>query len=382
VFPAAKPRPPLEVKAPVELWRKSLPNGNFMPETAFSGTHLGIVTSNQLWILDRKGNIVKQIQDAEVQSAGSGPVVDRQGNFYFVTKRASLIRPDGAVLWYHNLGPNISPSLETTASSKLLLDPQGTLYFSASDGYLYALASTGLEKWKVKVGLGKLNWGPTLWAGVGDTILMEGPNRRIADGAPVQDPVLEGRVMDLFLALPGAVIGAYVDGEVVRNHLFDRCGKLLWAFPKSQPYGWYIGLVDHDGRYLVSAGTYLNFSYYYYSASGEKLLGPKEAAGGARALGADGTIYATRCTEAGLDAVLDLFAYSPALDLLWSMSLPGACHDRISIVLADDGVLYLTRPKLKETEVIAIQTRSPGLAATGFAKYGYNNRQTGWLAPE
>ncbi len=382
MFPAAKPRPALEVKAPVELWRKSLPDANFMPETAFSGTHLGIVTRNRLWILDRQGNVTAHVQDVESHWAGSGPVADRQGNFYFVTKRASLIRPDGAALWYHNLGPNISPSLETTTSSNLLLDPQGTLYFSASDGYLYALASTGLEKWKVKVGLGQLNWGPTLWAGVGDTILMEGPNRRIADGAPVEDPVLDSHAMNVSFAVPVGLVAGFHDGTIYRSHLFDRCGKLLWAFYKSDPKSWYPGMLDHDGRYLVMASVPPAFSYYYYSASGEKLLGPKEAAGGARALGADGTIYATRCTEAGLDAVLDLFAYSPALDLVWSMSLPGACHDRISIVLADDGVLYLTRPKLKETEVIAIQTRSPGLAATGFAKYGYNNRQTGWLAPE
>ncbi|MDI7277997.1 MAG: hypothetical protein QME94_18610, partial [Anaerolineae bacterium] len=105
MFPAAKPRPALEVKAPVELWRKSLPDANFMPETAFSGTHLGIVTRNRLWILDRQGNVTAHVQDVESHWAGSGPVADRQGNFYFVTKRASLIRPDGAALWYHNLGP-------------------------------------------------------------------------------------------------------------------------------------------------------------------------------------------------------------------------------------------------------------------------------------
>jgi hypothetical protein len=382
-FTAAQLEPSLSVKAPVELWRKSLPDGNFIPETAFTGTHLGILTRNQIWILDLQGNVTGHLQDADSHFAGGGPVADRDGNFYFVTSRAIKILPDGTVSWSADLGPNLSPSLETTASSRLLLSPDGILYFAASDGYLYGLMTKGTsrQKWKVNVGLGVNKYALNVRAGVGDTILMEGSNRVTTDGTTASVPVVGGQPMEVLSAVPDGMVGGFEDSEGFRTHVLDRCGKLLWAFPKTGKQTWWITLLDYDSRYLVTAGAYPTAHLYFFSRDGTQLLGPKDAPVGPRLLGADGTLLETRCTESGGNAVLDLFAYSAALDPSWSLSFAGPCH-LTSLALGDDGVLYVTRANDTETEVIAIQTAIPGLGRTALPIAGYNNRRTGWLAPE
>jgi hypothetical protein len=54
-----------------------------------------------------------------------------------------------------------------------------------------------------------------------------------------------------------------------------------------------------------------------------------------------------------------------------------------NVVLDDDGVMYLMRssPNIYGTQVIAIQTQSPGLADSSWPSWRHDNRGTAWLVP-
>jgi hypothetical protein len=55
-----------------------------------------------------------------------------------------------------------------------------------------------------------------------------------------------------------------------------------------------------------------------------------------------------------------------------------------NVVLDDNGVMYLTRrgdSGADATEVIAIQTASPGLADSSWPSLRHDNRGTAWLVP-
>jgi hypothetical protein len=51
-----------------------------------------------------------------------------------------------------------------------------------------------------------------------------------------------------------------------------------------------------------------------------------------------------------------------------------------NVVLDDDGVMYLSRQgETSGAEIIAIQTRSPGLADSSWPSLRHDNRGTAWL---
>ena len=123
-----------------------------------------------------------------------------------------------------------------------------------------------------------------------------------------------------------------------------------------------------------------------YSSDGEPQAGPIPLDWNylPKAIGADGTIYYTYCTDfSNMDgSVMSVQAYSPTLQRLWSVELGKPCLDEPP-VLADDGVLYVLRSKNEQQpphlELTAIQTASPGLANTAYPTLRVNNRRTGWV---
>jgi hypothetical protein len=114
------------------------------------------------------------------------------------------------------------------------------------------------------------------------------------------------------------------------------------------------------------------------------VAGPTPAEGWPIAAGADGTIYTFRCQDVGTTSINRVLAYSYDLTELWRYDLGGnACKGMTgNVVLDDDGVMYLMRRgDVGGTEVMAIQTRSPGLADSSWPSFRHDNRGTAWLVP-
>jgi hypothetical protein len=76
-------------------------------------------------------------------------------------------------------------------------------------------------------------------------------------------------------------------------------------------------------------------------------------------VGADGTLYTVDLNAPA--APSKLVALLPALEVMWTLDLPGIFDASASAILADDGVLYAQMSTNAGNTVIAIQTTSPGL---------------------
>ena len=103
--------------------------------------------------------------------------------------------------------------------------------------------------------------------------------------------------------------------------------------------------------------------------------------GGTIAVGQDGTLYAVSCMYSN-PPENRLYAYSPELDELWHLDLGKNVYCPFGNgVLDDDGVLYFAIPSESNvgTDVVAIQTKSPGLARSAWPMIRHDNRGTMWL---
>ena len=177
VDPKATPSPSLPVNnAGQVLWTKEVPGGTYEGPLAMAGERLAYVSGNTLHILDRAGNLVSSFMEPTSFTGASGPVADTEGNFYFGNAEITSVTADGEGRWHQTLGVDISGSTETTYTSQLTLSPDGILYFSATDGFLYAFnANDGELTWKREVGISKYGPSPfSVGAGIGDTLFTEG----------------------------------------------------------------------------------------------------------------------------------------------------------------------------------------------------------------
>jgi len=388
--PKASPKPSLkDVGDPRVLWKKKLPSDIYSPETVLAGEHLGVVGGDTLWILDRTtGEESGNLPVSGTYRGYAALVADKEETFYYGTSSIRAVKPDGSVRWEKALGDNLASDIEETITSKLQLSPEGVLYFSATDGYLYALRSKdGSTVWKKKVGLDSDGYALSVGWGVGDTLRSDVAYQ--ADTGETNAPI----TIDGFSGSSFGIIGSYSgliafrydsfgDEYPWRGYFLDKCGKLLWSFPNTSSTSWFPELVGYNDELLVD-GDRRNDSAYVYSRSGERLQGPRPIRGAPTSLGADNTIYNIECSgdlSQEATASLAIVAYSWAIKELWSLDLGKVCTSS-GTALADDGVLYVTRQLSDGIEVIAVQTASPGLAPTAYPTRDNNNRRTRWLGP-
>jgi len=384
VDPKAMPSPSLPVdNAGQVLWTKEVPGGSFKGSLAKAGDRMAYLSGNTLVILDTEGNPINTFQDPTALTGNGPPVADADGNFYFGAANVISVTSEGEPLWRFELGPDIAGT-ETTYTSQLTLSPDGVLYFSATDGYLYAVrVSDGELVWKRQVGLN--SYGPRPFAvtiGIGDMVSTEGGHYSAITGEVSASPSVNGTGFTVNLATYFSVFGYKMDPKTGSWQIpvFDRCGELKWSFPTDKPV--YANLVGFENTIVANYGD----EVVIYSADGEPLVGPAplDLHYFPKAIGADGTLYYTYCTELyEKDAgEMSVQAYSPSLELLWSVELGKPCLDEPP-VLADDGVLYVLRTKAEQQpphlELTAIQTASPGLANTAYPTLRANNRRTGWI---
>lgn len=378
----ASPKPSLQnVGAPRVIWSKTLSGSGFAGRLTLASGHLALSGDATLWILDRDGNVTGNLVGGPAWGPKSPtPIADREGNFYWSAGKDKSyvysVSPNGTVRWKKQLGSNQDMFQEITYTSNLVMNPEGVLFFAASDGFVYALQSKdGSVVWQVPGGLNSQGIVGYVDLGNGDLFRMDHRRYSTIDGSAKGALTLDGRSVWEVPVYSGIMAGYYVseNNEIhARSFMLDGCGRVLWSLPNQAGSFWEMQLVGFDDQILVRDGVQAE-NWYIYTATGQPIQGPIAAPGRTELLGADGTLYAYDCRSS------ELVAYSwSGLDKLWSLHLDMGCDYRTA-VLADDGVLYLASGETTPIQVVAVQTQSPGLADTAMPAWLYNNRRTGWL---
>jgi hypothetical protein len=96
-------------------------------------------------------------------------------------------------------------------------------------------------------------------------------------------------------------------------------------------------------------------------------------------VGADGVVYTlTGRGPSGTERAHEVIALRPDLRELWRATNLGG-RPMARPALAKDGVLYVAIQRADEGgALVAIQTGSPGVAATDWPSRRYDARQSGW----
>ena len=95
--------------------------------------------------------------------------------------------------------------------------------------------------------------------------------------------------------------------------------------------------------------------------------------------GADDSLVAITC-DSSLTTLSEAIAFDSFLQKLWSIDLGQGNCAGAATVLNDDGRLFVVRETRSGTELLAIQTTSPGPARVSWSRtYGRDSRATGWL---
>ncbi len=383
--------PSLSVTAPRVLWRRHVTSTAYRPGLALAAGRVALVAGNALFLLDaRRGGPVATVVDESALGALAPPVADASGNFYFAGARVFAVGRDGTVRWSKKIEPIQGAAGETASTSDLLVGPGDALYFAATDGKLHAVRTKdGQDLWVREVGLSKGGTARRLWSGVGDTLFVESVPHDAATGAPSAPPVIRGEPVLVGLASASGLLLAARPWTKERDPArpdaiaLDRCAGARWS-PRF-PGRWAFALVG-PGETILVRGMDANGkpAAHLYSSSGELVAGPAEVRGLPNLFGRDGTLYAVEC-EGGTSGAMHLRAYGRDLALLWDLDLGPSCSWQ-GAVLDDRGALFLARArtagKKPGTEVVAVQTRSPGPLESSWPAWRHDVRGTGWLMEE
>jgi len=317
-------RPTLSDKGPhraTQPWPMLKHDPSRTGQTVLRGPH----SPRVLWALSALG------------SAGSSPAVGRGGRVYYRTGpetagtggprtygRLYAVDRHGGLLWGFSVGLplNFEGSGRLPPSSPIEA-PDGTIYFGAEDGRLYALLHDGRRKWVYQT-RGPVRSSPcvgpdgAVYFGSDDKRLyaVSGLNGRLrwafaADGAIRASPAL---------AKDGTVYFGTVGEDGGSLYAISSAGKRKWRFRASWIYT--TPTVGPDGT--VYFGTQMDAFLALRPNGTLKWRLPVDAAPGDPAVAADGTVYfggfSTLCAVAPTGRVKWRFktqgqvSSSPALD--------------------------------------------------------------------
>ena len=161
---------------------------------------------------------------------------------------------------------------------------------------------------------------------------------------------------------------------------FDTCGKEAWTTPIPDGcvagHGVGFGVVGPGEIMYFGSGSCGDPAVAYVvgiDPSGRIVGGPVDA-GFPWAVGADGTVY----TISGSESNTTLNALSPKLAPLWTLAIDARSLGR-GLALADDGLLYArVQTQRGDETILAVQTTSPGLAASSWPTSLHDNRASNW----
>jgi outer membrane protein assembly factor BamB len=400
VAPAVAPS--LDVEAPRVLWRKPI-HGDVMDNSPFyiglvlSGRNLAAATLMGITLVDKDGNYTELTGwTASHFNRASSPTTDPAGNIYFTAPSGTYaLTADGKAKWAQREGrvPYGEGMEGPSFGTALALDPNGVLYGGSNDGYLRAFrASDGTVLWRAKPALVDPSAPYFLFVlgGAGNVVFVAigGEGMAVFDtrtGAELGRLRLDDGTDNGGLGFALGFTGTVFAGKV----FFDNCGRERWHSPllRDDLHVFWGGLLGLPELYPAFTAAPDSYGYAvagteemaYYDRDGNTVVGPKPAKGLPIAVGADGTLYTVNCKYAYENR---LYAYSQTLDVLWLLNLGKNSWCPLGNgVLDSDGVLYLAIPDedaLGE-EVMAIQTKSPGLAPSAWPMLRHDNRGTMWL---
>jgi outer membrane protein assembly factor BamB len=175
---------------------------------------------------------------------------------------------------------------------------------------------------------------------------------------------------------------------------FDTCGHavLQAGIPAQSTDSYFCGTLGFSDIYAVDlygtdgrSTTIPNTNRLsLYDPQGKQVRGPTSGKGQPIAVGADGTLYTVSCYKTN-PPENRLYAYDPDLNEVWHLDLGKYSYCPIGNgVLDTDGILYLAIPDEQGVggdDIMAIQTKSPGLARSAWPMIRHDNRGTMWLTP-
>ena len=401
------PMPSLKV-TPRILWRKEVaPNlAGVNGTVVLSGERLAITLGYSLFTFDRQGT-PRGRWDNPSFAGLSEPVADPNGRFYVASDSARAFDGDARLIWTTPLRSD--ESHEGVVSTPFVSSPDGVLYSAQADRSLQALErATGKVLWKTSVADDTAVAGRTLYRpafGHGDRLVVSSSTRAsfyVFDRRTGKELFQVPRPPSTKRVLPYGMAGehGFFAGEVLPTAIvvsaYDWDGVPRWSLPRPGDRDQRIdprfvdlegNVVAYDGRYgrAGEGATLRRFGCKGDERGSNKLLfGDGMSLVYMFALGADGALIAEPLRDA--DAGGNAFAvvgFDPEMKEIWRFKfeglVPPAKGTASPLVLASDGVLYLIGQRPNGTaELIAIQTSSPGLAATAWPVIRVDNMGSGW----
>lgn len=406
-------RVPTATKEPLDekprlLWTWTAPVGSAHGSPALAkGNRLGVSFSNRIYFFDAQGHTGKSWMNQETYARLSPPVADDEGNFYVATDTAVSLTASGQLRWQVPLREG-DPHHGSIHTQPFLLSPDGILYSLQGDGHLTALnKDTSALVWRKRLFTGEARGGTGLKGGTRDTVVavVAQPSSttlfidRGTGATKATYPGGQNLQPDKPVAGLGYIGESLGDGDVWAIGLTDGV-KDLWSVQFSIATSW-LGFVAVDLRGAIVIQDFAQprdnparpDRYRFYDCDGTMLSEPRDLPAtpgrpfsGVTTMGADGTVYliATQNNTKGMGS--ELYALAPDGTVKWRQVIseltfpPGDHIPRMPI--SETGVLYLVLQDWNtHVHVVAVQTTSPGLAATAYPIARVDNENRGWSGP-
>jgi outer membrane protein assembly factor BamB len=378
---------PLAGVTPGIVWRTRL--GASMGDwLLLTDDRLAFATGGSLYLLDHDGNLLRRRGSPAAETITSA-VADRDGNFYFAGHSVYSVDRDGELRWLAPLPGD--DGIFPRATGRMVMSPDEALFFGATDGHLYAVEGRdGALRWRRRLTADDQR-PPAVLGGAGNAVLAiarDGePTAQLwntATGAPTAHFVgPDGERHGAMLGRSLGIVSQRMEdrgGPYPWMHVavLDPCARERWRLPARRPQ--WPALIGPDDRLFMverddveGSPTFVNV----YDDAGARVAGPVEMPP-PWGIGADGTVYAVACDSSGYEGPSRLHAYDAALGELWTLPLGDACPMAGPVIDAR-GRLYFAWYIDNGTEIVAVQTASPGIAATSWPVRRRDARGTGWL---
>jgi outer membrane protein assembly factor BamB len=393
---------PVAAKAPLArtpalLWRVPVTGASPNDWILLSGDKVAFTAGGRLFLRHRSDG-----SDAGGRSSAgfervSSAAIDAAGNYYFVGQSTYSVDASAAWRWKVPLagapGTNVYKDAPS-AGRTLAMSPVGMLYVGADDGALYAIDSKdGASKWRRDVAsVSDGDRGPIVLGGIGDAIVTTTRSKTTRPSvfdAHTGEPLQRWATDEgpLFAALMAPTLGIVTErmadhgGSYPWMDVFalDACGRTRFHLAATRPQ-WPVLVGADESLYVVErddtpgSDTFVSV----YDVAGKRVKGPIAAAP-PWGLGADGTVYAAQCDAPGHDGPSRLIAYDgETFAEKWRVELGASCPSAGPVIDAE-GRLYFTWFIDHYTELVAVQTQSPGLAETPWPTRRHDAQGTAWV---
>lgn len=390
-WPAAQPfspAAPIPGVEPAILWRTPVTTVAANDWLLVNDERVAFTASGRLFLLDKDGNYIGGRSSAS-RGRVTAAAADEDGNFYFAGRNIYSVDRDGALRW---LVPLSELSADPPrAAGRVVLSPDGTMFFGATDGHLYAIdMRDGTRRWRRQV-TDEDGKAPLVMAGAGNAVMAFA---RGNDIRPQMWRTSDGEPLSRFLGPGGEYFGAMLGRSlgIVAQRMEDRggaypwmhvavldaCAAERWTLTPTRPQ-WPVLIGPGDRLYVAERDDQEHSPTFVsvYEPDGTRAAGPT-AMPLPWGIGADGTLYAVACDSSAHEGPSRLYAYDMDLNQRWMLPLGDSCP-MTGPVIDDQGRLYFTWNLDSVTEVVAVQTTSPGLAPTSWPTRRHDSRGTGWL---